>query len=909
MKWAWLLYAAVFADVADLEQDGSLDFFVDEEWSGLSQEEIDEINETVEAWREEDELSDAAQRRAQGDYEEPWPREVDAREGGWVFPEGSNLWLDTADPSGPTDPGNDTVRVFPNVFYTGFNFTLPRVTDDPNKYYYLGESHPNPTVRIIDFRADRTKCESQNYLPSLGFLYNDTTNLFDRVVDLFLELQHGDGGPDDQVLYDYGSRYTDPNSTFEFMIMHGGDYKLCYAAGGYYDETDGTFAVILPMLLRVPGIQSDCISHGCMKYLRWECWFGFADRGAQCVFHPSGVMGGRMGWNVYPGDRSRVWWSSVYPAETDNDYDGIRDLPYGENPILVSCGTSPDTQSMLAPMVETSGSTSLAGVDLTNEVAYRAVMPGIAKTATAGFTVSVCYCPDYNRERGVGRGSECDEAAEFIQPTGLLHMWHLRICDVGDTHECTTKFARVLPQQPFALRLDCPPAGGCRTLPTDGPVLQNNQLRFIEYSSLNDRPSWDPEHGCVGAVNDRHARWPAGNIPGGARTDYKDWGAVYNGDALASAPHLRLSTGMRIDVCYCDFDCSSNETFFKIGEVRTVTAFALARMTNASALSGVATVEAINRPGSFTLFGGIADATELDEDTQSREISPWNQPHFSRGAHIFFVSYDREEIYPYTANDVTVNRTLEKALGFDEGHPPGYDQMLDTVCRNEIPGMDLFVNPAGDPSLPNLNTLESYDPYEAIVDCPEGTDPCIKSERLPFDGPDHSARFRPRKAGTIVACYCGEWRHDYLNPANSGCAVDQGTPQWFYAGRVTVRGPVGGQQWLFPTMTDVLIPMFGWGFTGEDTIRFVPLDQQCADLTDEDGKDPSGIATDVLKVDCPAMYGQGCSFSTNETSVKLFVEDYISTEMYISRINIEPSGQSFVLEFSKDMRSILADDD
>ena len=24
---------------------------------------------------------------------------------------------------------------------------------------------------------------------------------------------------------------------------------------------------------------------------------------------------------------------------------------------------------------------------------------------------------------------------------------------------------------------------------------------------------------------------------------------------------------MRIDVCYCDFDCSSNETYFKIGEV------------------------------------------------------------------------------------------------------------------------------------------------------------------------------------------------------------------------------------------------------------------------------------------------------------------------------------------------------
>ena len=44
---------------------------------------------------------------------------------------------------------------------------------------------------------------------------------------------------------------------------------------------------------------------------------------------------------------------------------------------------------MLAPMID-SGAGSLAGVDLTREVAYRGVMPGIASTATQGFTVSIC---------------------------------------------------------------------------------------------------------------------------------------------------------------------------------------------------------------------------------------------------------------------------------------------------------------------------------------------------------------------------------------------------------------------------------------------------------------------------------------------------------------------------------------
>ena len=57
------------------------------------------------------------------------------------------------------------------------------------------------------------------------------------------------------------------------------------------------------------------------------------------------------------------------------------------------------------------------------------------------------------------------------------------------------------------------------------------------------------------------------------------------------------------------------------------------------------------------------------------------------------------------------------------------------------------------------------------------------------------------------------------------------------------------------------------------------------------------------------MYGQGCSYTTNTTSVSLYVEDYTSTDMYISKINIEPSGQSFTMEFTKDMRATLADGD
>jgi hypothetical protein len=787
-----------------------------------------------------------------------------------------------------------TVRVYPNIVYNSFNFSLEVL--DIQDQFYLGDTHVAPSMRIVDSRTSAaSKCTAVAYEKPFGLL----TNASNASVPIFCSWDEakrcGYCGCEALSLVNdlKSSRETIlntnaglPNSTFQIKMMHGGPYKICYSAQGRYDASDFTFPTILPMQIEVPGVASPCVTHGCMQNLPWDCWYGFADGYAECVFHPFGI-GGRAQWEVFPGDVSRVWWSAKYvPDQVDSD--GV----YISHD-FVECGTTPDSSSMMWPgLIDMH--TPNQGVDLLESKIFRSVMPGITKDADAGFTVTLCYCPDYDKDRMSGGGAACDEPFEYIQPVGLLYMWYLRICDVGDLDDCgsvsTTRYARVLPQQPFGVRLDCPAGGACKAL-SGIPGQLDAQLRFIESEPENDLPRWSPDHGCIESDVSKNAIWTSVNIGGGPRSDYKAWGPVDNmGSAITFSPLLRMSMRKKIDVCYCDFDCSTNLTYFKVGEVRVTTEFALAALSNeSSSPRAVKTIDRINFPASFTLFSGIDHVGEYDENTGMRKVSPWNQPHFaSQRAKLFFVSYDREKKYGMNGDE-----TLEKAQYYDRVHPDTYEEVMDSVCREASPGQGLFHG---------VDTVADYTKYDAFLSCP-GTGNCIKSKRLAFDGYDHSERLRPLRAGTVAACYCAE-----LDPMTGDCKeAPYIGPVWFYVARLTIRGPIGGQTWVFPTLTDVHLPILGWGLSGDDTLRLIPMEHTCADLDDEDGKNPDSIASDVIKVDCPAMYGQGCTFSDETTSIKLHVEDFESTEAFVSSVRIENSY--FELHFSKDVRDTLADDD
>ena len=136
---------------------------------------------------------------------------------------------------------------------------------------------------------------------------------------------------------------------------------------------------------------------------------------------------------------------------------------------------------------------------------------------------------------------------------------------------------RIIPQQPFFLRIDCPPGGGC--------VNTNaNRIKFIEYSENNDVPTWSSTHACRNAQQSTVAVWPDAQpgqntlLDGGARTDYKYWSAWDGNEAdqIQNAPRLRMSAASRVDVCYCNSACTEDSTWFRVGTLVTLTTFAFA---------------------------------------------------------------------------------------------------------------------------------------------------------------------------------------------------------------------------------------------------------------------------------------------------------------------------------------------
>ena len=159
-----------------------------------------------------------------------------------------------------------------------------------------------------------------------------------------------------------------------------------------------------------------------------------------------------------------------------------------------------------------------------------ATMPAVQSTHSSAFTTAACYCPNYNAERGAhctnaDAAQCCDSFAEFIQQFGVIYFWTIRICDYDHYTTCTPnpptsyRYMRVLPQQKFTLRIDCPPGGGC--FATD-----ENRVKFIGQVASNDRPSWDANAGCRTYLQENFAAvWPSTTdsraLSGGNSRDYK----------------------------------------------------------------------------------------------------------------------------------------------------------------------------------------------------------------------------------------------------------------------------------------------------------------------------------------------------------------------------------------------------
>ncbi len=58
-------------------------------------------------------------------------------------------------------------------------------------------------------------------------------------------------------------------------FMHGGYYQLCYSPDGTMSGNEASLTTIVPVLIRVIGVASECASNGCLSQQRWDCFFSY----------------------------------------------------------------------------------------------------------------------------------------------------------------------------------------------------------------------------------------------------------------------------------------------------------------------------------------------------------------------------------------------------------------------------------------------------------------------------------------------------------------------------------------------------------------------------------------------------------------------------------------------------------
>lgn len=102
----------------------------------------------------------------------------------------------------------------------------------------------------------------------------------------------------------------------------------------------------------------------------------------------------------------------------------------------------------------------------------------------------------------------------------MIYFWTLRVCDVDGCRldgGRVVPYLRVAPQQPFAVYVMCPPAGGCNSTSA-------GRLKLVRPSAANDLPSWHPLEGCSEAPEAAEVVWEAGaGQEDSERLDYRAW--------------------------------------------------------------------------------------------------------------------------------------------------------------------------------------------------------------------------------------------------------------------------------------------------------------------------------------------------------------------------------------------------
>eukprot|EP00928_Gymnodinium_smaydae_P085992 TRINITY_DN6976_c0_g2_i1.p1 TRINITY_DN6976_c0_g2~~TRINITY_DN6976_c0_g2_i1.p1 ORF type:complete len:3484 (-),score=772.22 TRINITY_DN6976_c0_g2_i1:111-10493(-) len=768
----------------------------------------------------------------------------------WEFPLGTTLSAESL--LNDADHGSGFANAINLALLAGYPYS--NIEAKANAEAQFGVQHTGGAFKLVKGSTTRKECH-------LSFF---DVPMASTAADGLSPLAMGEI----EVVYNLDNKLTLATENPHLVFMNGGEYQICYnPTGGFSDPDVLLRSALVPVPITVYGVDSGCGSNDCLAREKWNCYFSYrAESQGPCILDVRNP-GGRSGWSVKSFGASRASWTRAWDSDTViPDYAPAAPLGCSDH---VSGNTIAPESRYFKPLENTAG---YVGVVVDEGTA--GLFPGIeGSKATDSFTVTACFCA--NMDGPDGDMLACNEEREFHQAIGSVHFWLLRLCDVSSWMSCgftDLAYARIMPQQPFVLRLQCPPGGVCIGE-------SKHRLKFLapNLEPETERPTWHLLHGCRqdDAIEATNVSWilpegvTAGNVTGGIRRDYKAW---------SDAPLLVTKTfGQSFDVCYCDTGCDDPLNFFKVGSLRTVETIGVARWHRkkfpADLVEPLETLKYVRKTGSLTLFAG--SQSPLNEDLQ-----PYDSVPFTQSGLVKIISYDRDLNYHRAGDPPNAPMvTLEQSLGLDKRHVPGSQVGLDAACRTQPYSEELTSGPTSD-------TLAK----EYIAHVPAGT----SAQYLPFSGKMKDQVFVGLRTGVLSICYCGR-----VDPATEACEDDK---FWMHAARLMIVGPEGGAVVQLPTNFVVRIELAGWGFNNNNTLRAVTTTQRCS----ANSFRPEGL-TGYFKLGCPGLNSTGCRFHDANTHVNAYVEGSDSTGIYIDEIIV--GERNTTLHFTGDILEYLVEGD
>lgn len=382
----------------------------------------------------------------------------------------------------------------------------------------------------------------------------------------------------------------------------GGRFKVCYSDTGDWGSVE--HAGVVAQEVVVNGVYDGCTTPNCLANKEYYCYVAKKKSNAagSCVLSWDGAGRGVEG-NVGKGS-----WTPAFPAPTYSAAGVVTTASSGR-----PCATAGDAAEARYIGVDADGADRYI-TPASNKITMPQTYSTLAGDTLVAFTVAACYCPDLGG---------CDAHSEFTQQIGKVYYFVSRICV---DKACTPDFTGAVRKVPFALRVDCPP-GACS-------AGNGSRVKFVTPAAANDLPKWDDSNGCRGAVH-LATIGPLGNcenatecsFPGGARQDYKfftgnesgaSFGAFTWLSDLANVSYgaerydLRHTSGSAVvDVCFCESDCTSAPSWFKVGSFRLSPLKLVGHSLLGEPANDIKAVEYANVPGIIGLSRPSAEEGSL----------------------------------------------------------------------------------------------------------------------------------------------------------------------------------------------------------------------------------------------------------------------------------------------------------